>query len=144
MGMYTVMTIRTINSRIKKYFSLSSRCILLLPCIIGVTHSAYAETVSGNGYVVEQVIAPIQGALSGNGYTVQGSAQGVGGVTSGGGYNLFGVFGAPATTTPPVVVPPVVSGGGSFGGGYYVFPPTATTTVIIATTSITASFLLAR
>ncbi|MBP6948884.1 MAG: peptidoglycan-binding protein [Candidatus Pacebacteria bacterium] len=91
-----------------------------------------AETVSGNGYTVDQTISPISGIVSGNGYTVQTSGQIVGGIASGNGYTLQSVFG---TSTEPTVLPPIVPSGGttSSGSGYYVLPVTSTSSV--ATTS---------
>jgi peptidoglycan hydrolase-like protein with peptidoglycan-binding domain len=95
-----------------------------------------AETVSGGGYTVQQVIAPINGSLTGNGYQAQSSAQQNGGIQSGGGFTLFGVFGVGTTT--PVTPPTPPSPGGSFisGGGYFVYPTqNSTGTVIIITAS---------
>ena len=53
--------------------------VLLAPQVL------IAQTVSGNGYIVEQVLSPIQGALSGNGYVVQQASQVAGGLTTGNG-----------------------------------------------------------
>jgi peptidoglycan hydrolase-like protein with peptidoglycan-binding domain len=109
--------------------------------------STSAETVSGNGYVVQQTIAPIQGAITGNGYVVQQSAQPVGSQETGNGYTITSVFGTgtQATSTPPPVVPPSAGGGGGssvvYGGGYFVYPtPTSTvstTTSYVVTSSTT-------
>ncbi len=97
-------------------------------------YTILAETVTGNGYTLNQTITPINGTLSGNGYTLQQAGQVVGGVISGNSHQSQGVFGNPVT---PTVIPPVTGGGGggstSSGGGYYVLP-TATTT-LVATSS---------
>ncbi len=82
----------------------------------------FAETVSGGGYVVQQIIAPIQGALSGGGYVLQQNAQTNGGVASGGGYTVYGAFGTGTSIVIPSVVTPPSSGGGSNGGGFYILP----------------------
>jgi peptidoglycan hydrolase-like protein with peptidoglycan-binding domain len=95
-----------------------------------------AETVSGNGYILEQVISPIGGAVSGNGYVLNQSGQEVGGVISGGGYQSQGVFGTSSSPTipAPIVTPPSVTSGGSwFITGYYVLPVTSTSTVVSTT-----------
>lgn len=85
------------------------------------TTKVYADTVTGNGYVIEQTITPIEGSVSGNGYTAIQSAQGVGDQESGVGYSLWSVLGP--SYTPPVVPPPSGGGGGGGGGGYFVYPP---------------------
>ena len=87
-----------------------------------------AETVSGNGYLLNQVISPISGNVSGNGYNLSQAGQVVGGVVTGNGYQTQGVFG---TSVTPVVIPPSGGGGSSSSGGwgYYVLP-TATTTLV--------------
>lgn len=86
-----------------------------------------AETVSGGGYIVEQIIAPIEGVLSGNGYILNQVSQVNGGINQGGGYNVFSPFGGSvnviATSTPPSTF--------SGGGGYYILP--------VASTSIATS-----
>lgn len=64
---------------------------------------ALAETVTGGGYTVEQVIAPIQGALSGNGYILHQSTQPLGSKETGGGYTVMSVFGS---GTSPIITPP--------------------------------------
>jgi hypothetical protein len=74
-----------------------------------------AETVTGGGYVVEQTIAPIEGAVSGNGYSLQQASQQTGNEGSGGGYASWSVFGPGYTA--PVVTPPGGGGGSSGGGG---------------------------
>jgi peptidoglycan hydrolase-like protein with peptidoglycan-binding domain len=79
----------------------------------------FAETVVGGGYTVQQVIAPIDGALSGNGYILQSASQNIAGAQSGGGYTVT----APMGTQTPVVTPPPSGGGGgsiSGGGGYFI------------------------
>lgn len=87
----------------------------------------FAETVTGNGYMLNQVISPINGTLSGNGYSLQQAGQVVGGTVTGNSYQSQGVFG---TSVTPTVIPPVVTSSGGGGGyGYYVLP-TATTTLV--------------
>jgi peptidoglycan hydrolase-like protein with peptidoglycan-binding domain len=74
--------------------------------------------------------------VSGNGYTLNQAGQVITGIISGGGYQSQGVFGSSSipTVIPPIVTPPSGGGGGGGGGwGYYVLP--ATTTTVIATTS---------
>lgn len=88
--------------------------------------SVFAETVSGGGYIIEQVIAPVQGTLSGNGYVVQQSSQQQGGIVTGGGYMVNSVFGTGAATSSIPQAPPQSS-----GGGYYVFPPYFGTTTVV-------------
>jgi peptidoglycan hydrolase-like protein with peptidoglycan-binding domain len=85
---------------------------------------AYGETVSGGGYVIEQTVTPLQGAVSGNGYTAQQAAQVIGSQITGGGYVAQPVFGTstiPAPTPSPVVT---ISG----GGGYFILPTQNVTT----------------
>lgn len=120
----------TINQHGANFFI---ACLLFFSSTYGVL---FAETVTGGGYTVQQVIAPLQGNLTGNGFVVQQSAQQNGGLESGGGYTLTGVFGistSTATSTPtPTPAPspaPLVS-----GGGYFIFPTVyATGTVIVHT-----------
>lgn len=97
------------------------------------TYITFAETVTGNGYILNQVISPINGAVSGNGYTLNQAGQIYSGIISGGGYQSQSVFG---TSSAPTVIPPSGGGGGgSSGGGWgYFVLPTATTT-LVATTS---------
>lgn len=107
------------------------RNILLTFFVIGSLslQQSSAEIVSGNGYILNQVISPISGNVSGNGYTLNQAGQVSGGVMTGNGYKNQGVFG---TSVTPVVIPPSGGGGSSSGGGgwgYYVLP-TATTTVV--------------
>lgn len=100
--------------------------------LLGTPSLLFAETVSGGGYTVQQIIAPINGALSGNGYVLQQSSQQNGVRETGGGYILQSVFGG-ATTTATTTSSPPSSGG---GGGYFVFPiTTATSTVLVTTAS---------
>lgn len=97
--------------------------------------SLFAETVTGGGYTVEQVIAPLVGGLTGGGYTVTGASQQQGGSESGGGYVITGVFGSgttTSTTTPPTPTPSY-GGGGVSGGGYFVFPTQNSTGTVIVT-----------
>jgi hypothetical protein len=103
---------------------------------------ASAETVSGNGYILNQVISPIQDSVSGNGYTLQQAGQVSAGILLGSGYQAQGVFGVPVTPTAP---PPIISGGGGggSGGGYYVLPfPPATTTVMTVSPRVTTKTIL--
>ena len=95
----------------------------------------FAETVTGGGYTVEQIIAPIQGRISGNGYVLQQSSQVVAGRETGGGYSVTGVFGSSVQATSSGGGGGGSGGGG--GGGYYIFlPPTnATPTVTVTTAS---------
>lgn len=100
----------------------------------------YAETVSGNGYILNQIISPISGDVSGNGYGVQQSGQIQGDSISGNGYKTQGVFGASVVPTvpAPIVNVNVVSVGGGTGGGwgYYVLPVSSTTlTTVTGTTT---------
>lgn len=151
----------------KFYHHISARLLLI---IVGISVSCahvFAETVLGGGYSIEQVIAPLQGALTAGGYTVQQSSQANGGVTSGGGYTVSGVFGSSTstpspsptpTTTPsptPSPTPVIVSGGGGFfsGGGsggssgYYVFPTASSsgmTTTINGQVTFTGSTCASR
>jgi peptidoglycan hydrolase-like protein with peptidoglycan-binding domain len=105
---------------------------LLSISIFFITVSLHAETVSGNGYSVQQVISTFQGNVSGNGYSAQQAGQEVGNQVSGGGYtaqSVFGSFATPASTPAPA---PVSSGGGgSSGGGYYSLPNATTSSTKI-------------
>lgn len=99
--------------------------------------SIFADTVSGGGYYIQQVITPLESVLQGNGYTLLQSSQQDGGINEGGGYAVTGVYGGTSTTgTTTSPTPPAPSGGtSSSGGGYFVFPiQTATGTVITVTT----------
>lgn len=102
----------------------------------------HAETVTGGGYTVEQVIAPINGNITGNGYILQQSAQPDGAQETGGGYKITSVFGTgtQATSTPPFV-PPVTGGGSTvvYGGGYFVYPIIPGTTTSSSTTHVVIS-----
>ena len=69
----------------------------------------FAETVTGNGYMLNQVISQINGTLSGNGYSLQQAGQVVGGTVTGNSYQSQGVFG---TSVTPTVIPPVVTSRG--------------------------------
>lgn len=103
----------------------------------------FAETISGNGYLLNQVISPIQNSISGNGYTLQQAGQVTAGIFSGNGFQSQGVFGTPVTPTVP---PPIVTGGGGgggSGGGYYVLPyPPSTTTVMTVSPTVTTKTIL--
>lgn len=107
-------------------------------CVLVGQLSTSAETVTGGGYRVEQVIAPIQGTVSGNGYTVQQTSQSNGGVNQGGGFTVYEGFGTSTATTTG-------SGGGGGGsnvvysGGYFVFPTQTSTTSSSTSVIITGS-----
>lgn len=92
---------------------------------IHVVYPVRAETVSGNGYIINQVISPLQGFVSGAGYRAEQTGQITSGVISGGGYQSQSVFGTSTTPTQPA---PIVTVSGSSGGGwgYYVFTGTST------------------
>lgn len=107
------------------------RLLFSIVSFLAVSFSlVYGETVSGNGYTVEQTFSPIQGAFSGNGYILQSSAQPVGGEFTGVGSQVLSSFGAIATTstTTSTSTPPSSSPSITISGGYYVFPKVATTT----------------
>jgi hypothetical protein len=90
----------------------------------------FAETVSGNGYIVEQTIAPLQGSVSGNGYTVTQGAQTVGGVFSGGGsvvYSLLGIGTSTSYVTSTTTPPSITTTSFTTRGGYYILPQTVST-----------------
>ncbi len=113
------------------------RCLFLFNILFLPPFLLSAETVTGGGYVVEQIIAPIQGTLTGNGYILQQTSQSNGGILEGGGYTLYSPFGTSTGTTTPPVTPPA-GGGGSIisGGGYFIFPiQTSTTSSVIITSS---------
>lgn len=109
-----------------------------LAFLVTVPQNLYAERVSGGGYTVEQIIAPIQGAISGNGFTLQQSSQISNGAVGGGGYTTAGFSGSSGAvaTTPTVTTPttPVASSGGTNGGGFYVLPPSVTGQIPATTT----------
>ncbi len=106
------------------------KTLLVLVCLVTpLTQTGLhlsAETVTGGGYTLEQIITPLQGAISGNGFIVQQSAQALSVDGSGGGYALTSVYGTSTATS---------SGGGSggggiiiSGGGYFIFPTQSSTT----------------
>lgn len=103
--------------------------VLSLPL---VTQVALGETVTGNGYSVQQTITPIEGILSGNGYQLSQAAQPLGGLFSANGFTLSSGLGlsstssTPTTPTPTPTPTPSPSSGGSNGGGFYVLPPEVT------------------
>lgn len=106
---------------IAKHLTFSNFLFFVAIFLLVMTDSdLHAETVTGGGYTVQQVIAPIQGALSGNGYVLQQSSQVPGSKETGGGYVVTSVFGSGtvAVITPPPPSPspyvPQVSGGGFF------------------------------
>ncbi len=101
----------------------------------------YAETVSGNGYILNQTITPVGGGVSGNGYVVNQSGQVQGDLVSGNGYKAQGVF---SKFEAPTIPAPIVGGGGFSGGGsgggwgYYVFINATTTTTATGTIATTS------
>jgi peptidoglycan hydrolase-like protein with peptidoglycan-binding domain len=108
--------------------------IAVVALICFSTDTVFSETVTGNGYFVQQSISPISGSVSGNGYTLQQVGQVISGQISSGGYtsqSVFGSFAAPSTPTPTITY-----GGG--GGGYYVVS-TATSASVTATSSLVSS-----
>lgn len=123
------MNIRVLSGTI----SIAAITFLLLP------GSLSADTVSGGGYIIQQIIAPIVGNMTGNGYILEGASQQHGGLESGGGYIISGVFGTGTTTTATTSTstPPSPPGPGNVsGGGYFVYPtPIATGTVLVTTAS---------
>jgi hypothetical protein len=96
--------------------------------------SLLAETVTGGGYTLEQIIAPVQGVASGNGFTVQQSAQPQSADGSGNGYTLTSVYGTSTATTSGSSSGGSSGGGGGgsnstvYGSGYFVFPAQTSTT----------------
>ncbi len=108
----------------RNYFAPAIHTVLFIAIISSGMRVLHAEKVSGGGYTVEQVIAPIQGEISGNGYVVQQSAQQVGKQESGGGYTITSVYGNGATssTSTPVTPPTPTSNNIVSGGGYFVYP----------------------
>lgn len=119
----------------RNFFYTGIVAISIILVVVFAVNRVFAETVSGNGYVLEQIISPLGGAVSGNGYTANQAGQVISGIISGGGYQSQGVFGTSTTPTvpAPIVNPPIISGGSGWATGYYVLP--VATTSIIATTS---------
>ena len=112
-----------ISSQTKKIiFGVASIALLGSPFFLS------AETVTGGGYRVEQLIAPIQGALSGGGYVVQQSSQSNGGKIDGGGFTVFSTFGTSTVPPPSPPPPPPQNNGGTTGGGggFYILPTSVT------------------
>jgi peptidoglycan hydrolase-like protein with peptidoglycan-binding domain len=107
---------------------------------------AFAETVSGGGYYIQQVITPLENTLQGNGYILQQSSQQDGGINTGSGYTVTGVYGGTSTvtvSTPTPASPPASSF--SSRGGYFIFPaptlnPTTTVVTKVATEKGTVTF----
>jgi peptidoglycan hydrolase-like protein with peptidoglycan-binding domain len=96
--------------------------ISILSYAFFVMGKVHAETVSGGGYILNQVISPINGNFSGNGYVINQAGQVSGDAILGGGYQSQGVFGVSSVPSvpAPIVTPPSYSGGG--GWGYFVLP----------------------
>ncbi len=112
----------------KKVFNRSLLVLLLVPVIFQV---ASGETVTGNGYSIQQIISPVNQTLSGNGYNLNQSAQPLTGFLSATGFSLSSGLGstpgvsAPSTSPAPTPTPSP-SSSGSNGGGFYVLPPSVT------------------
>lgn len=103
-----------------KHISFSKIAVMTFTVLFSFQHgNLFAETVTGGGYIVEQVIAPIQGALSGNGYILQQSSQVPGSKETGGGYIITSVFGS--GTVAIVTPPPAPSSPQVYGGGFFIF-----------------------
>lgn len=131
---------------LKKEFSFSLFSFLFLFSFFSY-HHVYAEEVVGGGYIVNQVISPLETFLSNSNFKIQQAGQIIGGISSSTGYVLNTVFGT--TTVPsspgPIIPPPPSGGGGGGGGGgsatpslwgYYVLPSSPIKTpIVIATTS---------
>jgi hypothetical protein len=117
----------------------------ILFCMLAGQLSTSAETVTGGGYTVEQVIAPLQGTVSGNGYIVQQTSQPNGGVNQGGGFTVYEGFGTSTATTTGSGGGGGGGGGGSggggssSGGGYFIFPTQTSTTSSSTSVIITGS-----
>ena len=112
-----------------KRISLSN--ITLVGLVILGAHiggNLHAETVTGGGYRLEQIITPIEGAISGNGFTVQQSAQALVIDGGGGGYTIASVYGTSSATSSTPITPPSGGGGSVIYGGSYFIYPTATGT----------------
>lgn len=108
----------------KKFYFLLT--VAMISCGTG---SLLGETVSGNGYIVQQVIAPVNGALLGNGYQLNQVAQPLSGLFSVSGFTLSSGLGfstSSTNSTPSTPTPTPTPTGGSNGGGFYVLPPEVT------------------
>lgn len=129
--------------KIKKEFF---RISLFSLFFISFALDLHAEEVTGGGYIVNQVISPLETLLSNGGFSVQQAGQIIGDISSSTGFLLQAVFGT--TTIPsspgPVIPSPSPSYGGGGGGwsnppsvwGYYVLPPSSIKNPpIVATTS---------
>lgn len=90
-----------------------------------------AETVTGNGYIVNQTLNPLNANISGNGYTSQDAVQLLSETITGNGYKVQSVLTPSVTPTSPA---PIQSITGS-GWGYYVLP--ASTTLATSTSKDT-------
>ncbi len=108
-------------------FRISGITFLVFSCLCTLVQNVYAETVTGGGYTIEQVITPIQGAISGNGYTIQQAAQVIGSQETGNGYTISSVYGTGTAVTSTSSSGGGGGGGGGSsvmisGGGYFVYP----------------------
>lgn len=104
---------------IKKRLVAKTSWIVTTVCVVclctALPRSVDADTVTGNGYTLQQNITPLQGTFSGNGYTTQQSGQPIGGqFVSGNGYQMSVLQRGTASPTP-TPTPTSSSGGG--GGG---------------------------
>ncbi|MBP6888710.1 MAG: peptidoglycan-binding protein [Candidatus Pacebacteria bacterium] len=113
--------------------------LLVVICLFSATSQVvFSETVTGNGYSVQQMVAPLDGALSGNGYQINQSGQPLGGLFSVTGFTLSSGLAISSTSSLPSTTPVPTSSGGNNGGGFYVLPPEVTG-VWPATTSPSSS-----
>ncbi len=98
-------------------------CVVMVLAVVA-TQGVSAETVSGNGYSVQQTVTPVEGVLFGNGYQLNQSAQPLSGLFFSSGFTLNSSLGfLLSVSSTPATTP---SGGGSNGGGFYVLPPSVT------------------
>lgn len=101
--------------------------LLLLPLLVlFFSHVVFGETVTGNGYTVQQTVTPTEGILMGNGYQLNQTAQPLSGLFFTSGFNLSSSLRLASTSHTAVIPPPAPSSGGSNGGGFYILPPEVT------------------
>jgi peptidoglycan hydrolase-like protein with peptidoglycan-binding domain len=118
-------------------FSSLALCFLFIS-----TTFLHAQTVSGNGYTLEQSFGALSGTLSGNGYSLTQSAQPLSGLFSVAQFNLSSAlqsFSSTTTTVSSSTPSTPVSSGGSNGGGFYVLPPSVTGDYTSTTSSVISS-----